>query len=133
MTKQSSSAHAEPWGRSHPLLSAASILSFLADRYMESGAASADDYQWLSGAGEIVSLMATNVSDTVGGIASLVGSNQDAGAFQDKQDLAALLYHVADVASIVAALTDLGINASCHVRMASGESGDSAPAAEAQP
>lgn len=65
------------------------------------------DLQELGGASDIAALQASNLASMMNGCGALVGNDVDGGWMQSKEEVSALMWHVASVAEGIAALIEL--------------------------
>jgi len=70
-----------------------------------------DEIKWFSGAGEQANVMIFNLKQVTEGIAGLVGADERAGNFEDRQELATLLWFIGDALGTIEAMMDISAEA----------------------
>lgn len=66
-----------------------------------------EDLMTLGGASEVAEMQARNLARIMDGCGALVANDEDGGWMQDRDRVAALMWHVAAVADSIASLIDL--------------------------
>lgn len=95
-----------------------SVISELWKRVSET--ATHEENQWFSRATEQAGMMTGNLRNVAAGIAGLVGCDKEAGNFEDRQELATLLWFFEDQLGAIEAMIEVGMEAEYAVRHSSG-------------
>lgn len=96
------------------ILSSMSIIEAL--WYKSEGNMSSDELEWFSQATSHADFVARNLKSTVAGIGCLVNGDTDNGNFQDKQDVAELLFFLEESLGNIIGMAQVGHNAEYKLR-----------------
>ena len=91
-----------------------------------SAAMTHDDNLWFSRATEHAGMMIGNLRQVAAGIAGLIGCDVNAGNFQEKQELATLLWFFEDALGTIEAMIDIGSEAEYRLRRDAAEATEGA-------